>query len=95
MFAIAGVNVAEIVLAKNVFSAGDFGYGLLVAAGAVGLVLGSLFGGSWIEQRGMAVPYGDLHRSDGAQLRRGGRRAERLGRRGRGRGRRGGERRRG
>lgn len=58
MFAIAGVNVAEVVLAKDVFSAGDFGYGLLVAAGAVGLVLGSLFGGSWIEQRGMAIPYG-------------------------------------
>jgi MFS family permease len=58
VFATAGVNVAEIVLAKEVFSAGDFGYGLLVAAGAVGLVLGSLFGGSWIEQRGMAIPYG-------------------------------------
>jgi MFS family permease len=52
------VNVAEIVLAKNVFDAGDFGYGLLVAAGAVGLMLGSFFGGSWIEQRGMALPYG-------------------------------------
>jgi MFS family permease len=58
IFATAGVNVAEIVLAKNVFSAGDFGYGLLVAAGAIGLMIGSLFGGSWIEQRGMAVPYG-------------------------------------
>ena len=58
VFATAGVNVAEIVLAKNVFDAGDFGYGLLVAAGAVGLMLGSLFGGSWVEQRGMAVPYG-------------------------------------
>jgi MFS family permease len=58
IFATAGVNVAEIVLVKDVFSAGDFGYGLLVAAGAIGLVLGSLFGGNWIEQRGMAVPYG-------------------------------------
>jgi MFS family permease len=58
IFATAGVNVAEIVLAKNVFDAGDFGYGLLVAAGAVGLMVGSLFGGSWIEQRGMAIPYG-------------------------------------
>jgi MFS family permease len=58
IFATAGVNVAEIVLAKNVFDSGDFGYGLLVAAGAVGLMLGSLFGGSWIEQRGMALPYG-------------------------------------
>jgi MFS family permease len=58
VFATAGVNVAEIVLAKNVFSAGDFGYGLLVAAGAIGLMIGSFFGGSWIEQRGMAIPYG-------------------------------------
>jgi MFS family permease len=57
-FAIAAVNVAEIVLAKDAFSAGDFGYGLLVASGAVGLMIGSLFGGTWIEQRGMAVPYG-------------------------------------
>lgn len=57
-FANAGVSVAEVVLAKDVFSSGDFGYGLLVAAGACGLVLGSLFGGAWIEQRGMAVPYG-------------------------------------
>jgi MFS family permease len=58
IFATAGVNVAEIVLAKDVFSAGDFGYGLLVACGAIGLMLGSLFGGTWIEQRGMAIPYG-------------------------------------
>ncbi|MEO8290514.1 MAG: MFS transporter [Gaiellaceae bacterium] len=58
VFANAGVNVAEIVLAKEVFSAGDFGYGLLVAAGAVGLMLGSFFGGAWIDQRGMAIPYG-------------------------------------
>jgi MFS family permease len=53
----AGVNVAEIVLAKDVFSAGDFGYGMLLAAGGAGLVLGSVFGGSWIEQRGMKALY--------------------------------------
>jgi MFS family permease len=58
VFATAGVNVAEIVLARNVFGSGDFGYGLLVSAGAIGLMLGSLSGGSWIEQRGIAVPYG-------------------------------------
>ena len=58
IFAMAGVNVAEVVLAKDVFSAGDFGFGLLVAAGAAGLVLGSFFGGSWIDQRGMSIPYG-------------------------------------
>ena len=55
-FATAGINVAQVFLAKDAFSAGDFGYGLLVAAVAVGLVVGSLFGGTWIEQRGMAIP---------------------------------------
>jgi MFS transporter, DHA3 family, macrolide efflux protein len=58
MLANAGINVAEVVLAKDVFSSGDLGYGMLVAATGLGLVLGSLFGGSWIAQRGLAVPYG-------------------------------------
>jgi MFS family permease len=58
MLANAGVNVAEVVLAKEVFSGGDLGYGVLVAATGLGLVIGSLFGGSWISQRGLAVPYG-------------------------------------
>jgi MFS family permease len=57
MLANAGVNVAEVVLAKDVFGAGDFGYGVLVAGTGTGLVLGSLFGGGWIEQRGMTGPY--------------------------------------
>jgi MFS family permease len=57
MLANAGVNVAEVVLAKEVFSAGDLGYGVLVAATGLGLVIGSLFGGSWIAQLGPAVPY--------------------------------------
>jgi MFS family permease len=57
MLANAGVNVAEVVLAKEVFDAGDFGYGVLVAGTGTGLVLGSLFGGGWIEQRGMKGPY--------------------------------------
>lgn len=57
MLANAGVNVAEVVLAKDVFDAGDFGYGVLVAGTGAGLVLGSLFGGAWIEQRGMTTPY--------------------------------------
>jgi MFS family permease len=51
------VNVAEVVMAKDVFDAGDLGYGILVAATGTGLVIGSLFGGSWIEQRGMTIPY--------------------------------------
>jgi MFS family permease len=57
MLANAGVNVAEVVMAKEVFGAGDLGYGILVAGTGMGLVIGSLFGGSWIEQRGMTIPY--------------------------------------
>jgi MFS family permease len=57
MLANAGVNVSEVVLAKEVFDGGDFGYGLLVAATGLGLVAGSLFGGTWIAQRGLTVPY--------------------------------------
>jgi MFS family permease len=57
MLANAGVNVSEVVLAKEVFDGGDFGYGLLVAATGLGLVAGSLVGGTWILQRGLTVPY--------------------------------------
>jgi MFS family permease len=53
----AGINVAEVFLAKHVFNAGDFGFGLLLAAGGFGLVTGSLFGGGWIDRRGMRLPY--------------------------------------
>ncbi|MGH2996230.1 MAG: MFS transporter [Gaiellaceae bacterium] len=53
----AGVNVAEVVLAKDVFSAGDFGYGLLLAAAGVGLLLGSLYGTPWIDHRGIRTVY--------------------------------------
>jgi len=51
------VNVAEVFLATDVFDAGEFGYGLLVAAGAVGLVAGSLAAGGLIERHGMRAPY--------------------------------------
>jgi MFS family permease len=57
MLANAGVNVSEVVLAKDVFSAGDFGYGLLLGATGLGLVIGSLFGGTWVDQRGLTIPY--------------------------------------
>jgi MFS family permease len=57
MLANAGVNVSEYFLATEVFEGGDFGYGLLVGATGLGLVAGSLFGGSWVAQRGLAVPY--------------------------------------
>jgi MFS family permease len=54
----AAVNVAEIKLAKDSFDAGDFGFGLLLASAGVGVVLGSLSAGSWVEQRGIAGVYG-------------------------------------
>jgi MFS family permease len=54
----AGVNVAEIKLAKVSFDAGDFGFGLMVASAGLGVVLGSLSAGSWVEQRGVAGVYG-------------------------------------
>jgi MFS family permease len=57
MLANAGVNVSEYFLATEVFNGGDFGYGLLVGATGLGLVAGSLFGGSWVSQRGLAIPY--------------------------------------
>jgi MFS family permease len=54
----AGVNVAEVVLAKVSFDAGDFGYGLIVASAGFGLAFGGLSVGSWIEHREIAVVYG-------------------------------------
>jgi MFS family permease len=50
-------NVSEIVLAKDEFNAGDFGYGVLVATAAVGLTIGSLAGGDAIRRFGIRVPY--------------------------------------
>jgi MFS family permease len=53
----AGVNVGEVVLAKVSFSAGDFGYGLLLATAGFGLVLGSLSAGAWLERRELPNVY--------------------------------------
>ena len=58
MIGTAGVNVAEVVLAKVSFNAGDFGYGLLLASAGFGLVVGSLAVGAWIEHRELAFVYG-------------------------------------
>jgi MFS family permease len=51
-------NVSEVVLAKEAFSAGDFGYGLLVGTTGVGLALGSFLVGSFLETRPLATVYG-------------------------------------
>jgi MFS family permease len=58
MFASAGVNVAEIVLAEESFDSGAFGFGLLVGATGVGLVLGSFVAGSWLERWPVHNVYG-------------------------------------
>ena len=58
MWANAGVNVAEVVLAKATFQSGSFGYGLLWAGSGVGMVLGSLYASTWMEQRGVSFVYG-------------------------------------
>jgi dTMP kinase len=51
-------NVSEIFLAKNTFSAGDFGYGLLYAAIGAGLVLGSFRSANLLARYGTARVYG-------------------------------------
>jgi MFS family permease len=57
MLASAGINVAEVFLAKDVFDAGDFGFGLLVGATGLGLVLGSLGAGSLLDRHPVARVY--------------------------------------
>jgi MFS family permease len=54
----AGVNVAEIKLAKDSFDAGDFGFGLLVGSAGLGVALGSLSAGTWVERHRAAGVYG-------------------------------------
>jgi MFS family permease len=58
MLANAGVNVAEVVLAKISFHAGDFGFGLLVATAGFGLAAGSLAAGPLLERRSTREVYG-------------------------------------
>jgi MFS family permease len=58
MLATAGANVAEVVLAKDTFDAGDFGYGLLVGVTGIGLALGSLLAGAQLDHRALATVYG-------------------------------------
>jgi MFS family permease len=58
MLAVAFINVGEVVIAKDSFNAGDFGYGLLFGASGVGLAIGSFFGGMLAERRPVAGLYG-------------------------------------
>src|SRR5829696_89115 len=57
MLASAGINVAEVFLAKDTFTSGDFGYGLLVGATGLGLVLGSLAAGPLLDRHPLARVY--------------------------------------
>jgi MFS family permease len=56
--AAGAANVSEIFLAKDTFSAGDFGYGLLYGAIGGGLVLGSFASAAALARYGVAVVYG-------------------------------------
>ena len=58
VFVAAGINVADVALAKRSFHAGDFGFGLLVGSTGLGLVLGSFLAAGWIRRSGMAPVYG-------------------------------------
>ena len=57
MLALAATSVAEVVLAKTTFNAGDFGYGFLFAATGVGLAAGSFAAGPVVERRGARFVY--------------------------------------
>ena len=52
------VNVSQVFLAKNTFSAGDFGFGLLYGAMGTGLVVGSLVGSTVLVRAGVPAVYG-------------------------------------
>ena len=54
----AGVNVAEVVLAKVSLDAGDIGFGVLVGATGVGLTLGSLLAPRFLDRLGTRRAYG-------------------------------------
>jgi MFS family permease len=56
--AMGAATVSEIFLAKNTFSAGDFGYGLLYASIGCGLVLGSFASAAAFARWGVAAVYG-------------------------------------
>ena len=51
------MNVSEVVLVKDAMDGGDFGFGLLMGASGLGLTVGSLLGGAWVERRRMAEAY--------------------------------------
>jgi MFS family permease len=57
MVTIAGVNVAEVVLAKHVFNGGDIGFGVMVGTAGLGLAIGSFVSTDAIGRFGLARAY--------------------------------------
>ena len=55
--AVAASNTAQVFLAKDTFSAGDFGYGLVFGCIGLGLAIGSFGAGTWVERRSVASVY--------------------------------------
>lgn len=53
----AASNTAQVFLAKDTFSAGDFGYGLVFGCIGLGLAIGSFGAGTWVEQRSVGSVY--------------------------------------
>lgn len=56
-FAMAGINVAEVSLVKDVFNGGNIGFGVLVGASGLGLVIGSLVSSQATQRFGLARAY--------------------------------------
>jgi len=54
---IAASNTAQVFLAKDTFSAGDFGYGIVFGCIGLGLAIGSYAAGSWVERRSVGSVY--------------------------------------
>jgi MFS family permease len=55
--AVAAANTAQVFLAKDTFSAGDFGYGLMFGCIGLGLAIGSFGAGTWVERRSVGNVY--------------------------------------
>lgn len=54
---VAASNTAQVFLAKDTFSAGDFGYGLIFGCIGLGLAIGSFGAGTWVEHRSVGGVY--------------------------------------
>ena len=77
----AGVNVAEVVLAKVSFRPGDFGFGLMLSSAGFGLVFGSLAVAPLVDRRRARPRLRHRARDDGDRDRSRSPRSQRLGRR--------------